>query len=156
MNKGDIYALVHDYLRMVKVQGYENYYPEQLSGGMQQRVALARVLALKPYVLLMDEPFAALDAQTRLTMQELLMHIREELSTTVIFVTHDVEEALYLADRILVMSKGPGTIIKELVVPFGKPRTLSLLVKPAFVALKKEMLSLVIQQVNYFDNCLIA
>lgn len=136
---------VNECLHMVKMQGFENYYPEQLSGGMQQRVALARALVLEPLMLLMDEPFAALDAQTRLTMQEQLLDIQPE--TTTILVTHDVEEALYLADRVYVLSARPGKIISEVPVPFAKPRTLALRATPAFVALKTEILQTIINQV---------
>ena len=117
MKKSDYKSIVKDYLKMFRMQGFDDYYPEQLSGGMQQRVALARALVLQPAMLLMDEPFAALDAQTRLTMQELLLDLQQELSTTVILVTHDVEEALYLADRVYVMSKRPGRFIHDLTVP---------------------------------------
>lgn len=151
ISKANCKRRVEDYLRMVQMQGFENYYPEQLSGGMQQRVALARVLALKPSVLLMDEPFAALDAQTRMMMQELLMEIRQSLTTTVIMVTHDVEEALYLADRVFVMSQRPGKIIGEITVPFEKPRSLFLRGTPAFSALKTEILNLIIEQVKQPD-----
>jgi NitT/TauT family transport system ATP-binding protein len=147
-SKAHSVQMVKDYLQMVKMDGFENFYPEQLSGGMQQRVALARALILKPRVLLMDEPFAALDAQTRLTMQELLMDIRQSLTTTVIMVTHDVEEALYLADRVFVMSKRPAKIISEIYVPFEKPRTLSLRGTPAFASLKAEILRLIVEQVK--------
>lgn len=136
---------VKECLQMVKIEGFENYYPEQLSGGMQQRVALARVLALEPPVLLMDEPFAALDAQTRLMMQALLMEIRQSLNTTVILVTHDVEEAIYLADRVLIMSQRPGKILREIIVPFEKPRSLLLRGTPAFAELKTEILNLLIE-----------
>ncbi len=151
VSRADCNRRVEDYLRMVQMQGFENYYPEQLSGGMQQRVALARVLALRPPVLLMDEPFAALDAQTRLIMQDLLAEIRQSLTTTVVMVTHDVEEAIYLADRVFVMSQRPGTIVSEISVPFEKPRTLFLRGTSAFAALKTEILNLVIEQVNQPD-----
>ncbi len=147
IKKRDINRTVKEYLELVKMQRFENYYPAQLSGGMQQRIAIARAIALKPSMLLMDEPFAALDAQTRLTMQELLMDLRQTLATTVILVTHDVEEALYLADRVFIMSKRPGKIVREVKVPFEKNRTLSLRGTNEFVALKTEVLNLVIEQV---------
>src|SRR6266487_2569354 len=106
----------------VGLGGFEHSYPETLSGGMQQRVAIARTLALRPSVILMDEPFGALDAQTRSEMQQLLLRIWDETASTVLFVTHDVDEAIYLADRIYILSAGPGTIIEDLPVLFGRPR----------------------------------
>ena len=106
----------------IGLAGFAKVYPHTLSGGMQQRVAIARTLALRPQVILMDEPFGALDAQTRTEMQELLLRVWEESASTVLFVTHDVDEAIYLADRIYIMCAGPGTIIEDLPVPFARPR----------------------------------
>jgi ABC-type nitrate/sulfonate/bicarbonate transport system ATPase subunit len=106
----------------IGLEGFAKVYPHTLSGGMQQRVAIARTLALRPQVILMDEPFGALDAQTRTEMQELLLRIWDETASTVLFVTHDVDEAIYLADRIYIMCAGPGTIIEDLPVPFPRPR----------------------------------
>ena len=113
-------------IQAVGLGGFENAYPETLSGGMQQRVAIARTLALRPAVILMDEPFGALDAQTRSEMQQLLLKVWDETASTILFVTHDVEEAVYLADRIFVMSAHPGTIIEDVQVPFDRPRDLGL------------------------------
>lgn len=113
-------------IRDIGLAGFENAYPETLSGGMQQRVAIARTLALRPSVILMDEPFGALDAQTRSEMQQLLLKVWDETASTILFVTHDVEEAIYLADRIFIMSAHPGTIIEDVQVPFDRPRDLSL------------------------------
>jgi ABC-type nitrate/sulfonate/bicarbonate transport system ATPase subunit len=101
---------VSRWISAVGLEGFEDYYPETLSGGMQQRVAIARTLAVGPRVVLMDEPFGALDAQTRSDMQELIKKIRKESEATIVFVTHDVEEAVYLGDRIVVMTPRPGTI----------------------------------------------
>jgi ABC-type nitrate/sulfonate/bicarbonate transport system ATPase subunit len=113
-------------IQAIGLSGFENAYPETLSGGMQQRVAIARTLALRPSVILMDEPFGALDAQTRGEMQQLLLKVWDETASTILFVTHDVEEAIYLADRIFIMSAHPGTIVEDVQVPFDRPRDLSL------------------------------
>jgi len=113
-------------IQQIGLSGFENSYPETLSGGMQQRVAIARTLALRPAVILMDEPFGALDAQTRSEMQQLLLKVWDETASTILFVTHDVEEAIYLADRIFIMSAHPGTIVEDVQVPFDRPRDLSL------------------------------
>lgn len=113
-------------IEAVGLSGFANAYPETLSGGMQQRVAIARTLALRPSVILMDEPFGALDAQTRSEMQQLLLKVWDETASTILFVTHDVEEAIYLADRIFIMSAHPGTIVEDVQVPFDRPRDLSL------------------------------
>jgi len=146
--KEEIEKTVAAHIELVGLKGFENYYPEKLSGGMQQRVALARVLVLKPQLLLMDEPFAALDAQIRFDMQQLLLSICEKFKVTVLFVTHDVEEALYLSDKIYIMSKRPGRIIKELEVPFARPRDLSLIGTPNFAFLKAEILNLIMKEVK--------
>jgi NitT/TauT family transport system ATP-binding protein len=113
-------------IQAIGLSGFENAYPETLSGGMQQRVAIARTLAVRPEVILMDEPFGALDAQTRGEMQQLLLRIWDETASTILFVTHDVEEAIYLADRIFIMSAHPGTIVEDVQVPFDRPRNLEL------------------------------
>jgi ABC-type nitrate/sulfonate/bicarbonate transport system ATPase subunit len=113
-------------IQVIGLSGFENAYPETLSGGMQQRVAIARTLALRPSVILMDEPFGALDAQTRSEMQQLLLKVWDETASTILFVTHDVEEAIYLADRIFIMSAHPGTIVEDVQVPFDRPRDLGL------------------------------
>ena len=106
----------------VGLSGFEKSYPDRLSGGMQQRVAIARTLAVRPEVILMDEPFGALDAQTRGDMQALLLRIWDETACAVLFVTHDVEEAVYLADRIFILSARPGTIVEDVPVALGRPR----------------------------------
>jgi len=115
-------AEVDRYLEMVGLGPFRNYLPRQLSGGMKQRVALARVLILKPQLLLMDEPFGALDAQTREEMQTLLLTLWDELGHTILFVTHDINEAIFLADRILIMDKNPGRIRREMKVSLPRPR----------------------------------
>lgn len=110
------------YIEMVGLEGFEESYPRELSGGMQQRVGLARALAVDPTVLLMDEPFGALDAQTRQVMQTELLRIWEQDRKTILFVTHDIEEALLLSDRILVMGNSPSNVRREVDVPFDRPR----------------------------------
>lgn len=112
-----------EFLALVGLEHYANAYPAQLSGGMQQRVGIARALAIRPPVLLMDEPFGALDAQTRSIMQEELLKIWSEFKTTVVFVTHDVDEAIFLADRICVMGNAPGCIRDDIRVNLPRPRT---------------------------------
>jgi len=109
-------------IEAVGLSGFENSYPDTLSGGMQQRLAIARTLANRPQIILMDEPFGALDAQTRSDMQQLLLRVWDETASTILFVTHDVDEAIYLADRIFVFSARPGTIVEDLPVPFRRPR----------------------------------
>ena len=123
---------VEHLLKAVGLTEFAGVYPETLSGGMQQRVAIARTLALRPSVILMDEPFGALDAQTRSEMQQLLLQIWDETACTILFVTHDVEEAVYLADRIFIMSSHPGTIVEDVQVPFDRPRDLGLKEKSEF------------------------
>jgi NitT/TauT family transport system ATP-binding protein len=109
-------------IELVGLEGFESHYPWELSGGMQQRVAIARALAYEPEVLLMDEPFGSLDALTRLELEDTLLRLWEELGTTILFITHDIEEAIYLSDRIWVLSRRPSEIIEELRVDFPRPR----------------------------------
>jgi len=125
----------------VGLSGFEKSYPDTLSGGMQQRVAIARTLSLRPGVILMDEPFGALDAQTRGDMQELLLRIWSETASTILFVTHDVDEAIYLADRIYVLCARPGTIIEDVPVPFSRPRDPSMKQRSEFHELQQHVLS---------------
>lgn len=131
-----------DMLRLVGLQDFARRWPNQLSGGMQQRAEIARVLINRPRLLLMDEPFGALDAQTRARMQELLLDVWTRIRTTVVFVTHDIDEALFLADRILVMSPRPGRFIEDLRLDFPRPRNASLLTSPGFTHLKRHCLEL--------------
>jgi len=128
-------------MEAVGLKGFEKAYPDTLSGGMQQRVAIARTLAVRPQVILMDEPFGALDAQTRGDMQHLLLKIWDETACTVLFVTHDVEEAIYLADRIFILSARPGTIVEDVPVSFGRPRDPAMKQKKEFHELQDFVLA---------------
>jgi len=128
-------ALGASLLKLVGLSGYEHHFPHELSGGMRQRVNLARALAIDPAVLLMDEPFAALDAQTREIMQAELLQVCVESKKTVLFITHQIEEALYLADRVVVFSSQPGRIVADVAVPFARPRELSRKRTPEFLDL---------------------
>lgn len=110
------------YLELVGLKGFEGYYPHQISGGMQQRVGIARALSKKPQILLMDEPFGAVDAQTREQLQEELLKIWAQTDTTVIFVTHSIDEAIYLSDRVVVMQARPGRIKEEFAIDLPRPR----------------------------------
>ena len=132
--------IVAQLIQDIGLGGFENAYPETLSGGMQQRVAIARTLALRPAVILMDEPFGALDAQTRSEMQQLLLKVWDETASTILFVTHDVEEAIYLADRVFIMSAHPGTIVEDVQVPFDRPRNLDLKQRNEFHELQSYVL----------------
>src|SRR3954451_9603650 len=123
-SRSEIEPVVQRYLEMTSLADFRNHYPAELSGGMKQRVALARVLAFDPKVLLMDEPFGALDAQTRETMQEEVTHLWERTKKTIVFVTHDIEEAVYLGDRVVVLSARPGRIKEEVKIDLPRPRTL--------------------------------
>jgi ABC-type nitrate/sulfonate/bicarbonate transport system ATPase subunit len=130
------------YLARYGLGGFEKQYPSALSGGMRQRAALLRTLLIDSDVILLDEPFGALDAQTKLRMQEWLLQIWGDFGKTIIFVTHDVEEAVYLSDEICVMGTRPGRIIERMEVPLERPRPRSLVTTPPFVALKQHCLDL--------------
>jgi NitT/TauT family transport system ATP-binding protein len=141
--RGEADRIARHFMDMVGLSAFADYYPQALSGGMQQRVGIARALANSPNVLLMDEPFGALDAQTRAMMQEVLLGIWEELRTTVLFVTHDIEEAIFLADRVLIMSAGPGRIIDEVRVTLSRPRHADVVYAGEFVRLKRHCAGLI-------------
>ncbi len=131
-----------EFIRLVGLDGFENALPRQLSGGMKQRVAIARTLANHPEVLLMDEPFGALDAQTRVVMQELLAKVSRETKNTILFITHDIDEAILLGNRIYVMSRRPGTIREVLDVDIPGERNHEMLVKPEFLELKRRIMDM--------------
>ncbi len=132
-------AITRDYLDRVGLSGFARHLPRHLSGGMQQRVAIARALANDPAILLLDEPFGALDNQTRALMQELLLGIWERDRKTVLFVTHDIEEAVFLGSRVVVMSARPGRIKAEIPVDLPHPRDYRLKTAPAFAALRAQL-----------------
>jgi NitT/TauT family transport system ATP-binding protein len=129
-------------LALVGLAGFESHYPAQLSGGMQQRVEIARALINRPRILLMDEPFAALDAQTRRRMQALLLDIWSKVGTTIVFVTHDIEEALFLGDRIVMLSQRPARIVADIAVPLPRPRSDESTTEAVFVDIKRRCLAL--------------
>ena len=132
-------AIARDFIAKVGLAGFERHFPKQLSGGMQQRTALARALANQPRVLLMDEPFGALDHQTRELMQELLLGIWEAQRKTVLFVTHDIDEAVFMANRVVVMSARPGRIKVDRAVDLPHPRHYSVKTAPVFAELKADL-----------------
>jgi NitT/TauT family transport system ATP-binding protein len=133
------HSIAHAFIGKVGLKGFENHFPKQLSGGMQQRTALARALANDPRILLMDEPFGALDHQTRELMQELLLGIWEAERKTVLFVTHDIDEAVFMGSRVMVMSARPGRIKLDREVPLAHPRHYSVKTTTPFVELKAEL-----------------
>ena len=130
-------------LGLAGLLSFENHYPDQLSGGMKQRVGIVRALATSPQVLLMDEPFGALDAQTRVVMQEILTNMWQRLRISVLFITHDIDEAIFLSDRLYVMTARPGRIKAEIPVDLPRPRTPEMMASPAFVALVQKVRALI-------------
>ena len=130
-------------LGLAGLLAFENQYPENLSGGMKQRVGIIRALATGPKVLLLDEPFGSLDAQTRLIMQQILTNMWQRLKTSVLFVTHDIDEAIFLSDRVYCMTARPGTIKAEIAIPLGRPRQQSMMMSSEFLALRRGLMSLI-------------
>ncbi|MGK0239593.1 MAG: NitT/TauT family transport system ATP-binding protein [Candidatus Pelagisphaera sp.] len=131
------------WIDLVGLSKFANAYPNQLSGGMKQRVAIARALANQPRILLMDEPFGALDAQTRAQMQSYLLQIWKNVDITILFITHDLDEAIYLADRILVLKAHPGEVEEIIEVPVPRPRSPEQFISPEFLATKKRIEELI-------------
>jgi len=141
-------AILDRFIGRTGLRGFENHWPRQLSGGMQQRCALARALANDPEILLLDEPFGALDHQTRELMQELLLEIWEADRKTVLFVTHDIDEAIFLANRVVVMSARPGRIKADVQVPLGYPRDWTMKTTPEFGTLKAQLMGEIREEVR--------
>jgi len=135
------------HIAMVGLAAFERAYPHQLSGGMRQRVGIARALAVEPQVLLMDEPFGALDAQIRQVMGAELLRIWERGRKTILFVTHDIDEAIYLADRTIVMSASPGRVIADIPITLGRPRPLDIRNDPAFTSYRQRIWDLLEREV---------
>ena len=130
-------------LGLAGLLAFENQYPDSLSGGMKQRVGIIRALATSPKVLLLDEPFGSLDAQTRLIMQQILTNMWQRLKTSVLFVTHDIDEAIFLSDRVYCMTARPGTIKAEVAIPLERPRHQSMMMSSEFLALRRGLMSLI-------------
>jgi NitT/TauT family transport system ATP-binding protein len=130
-------------LGLAGLLSFENHYPDQLSGGMKQRVGIVRALATGPQVLLMDEPFGALDSQTRVVMQEILTNMWQQLRLSVLFITHDIEESIFLSDKVYVMTARPGRIKAEIPIPLPRPRTPEMTSSPTFMALHRQLKTLI-------------
>jgi NitT/TauT family transport system ATP-binding protein len=141
-----IHERVEHFIRLVGLEGFEDSYPSQLSGGMQQRANLARALAIDPKLLLLDEPFAALDAQTREFMQSELLTIWGSTRKTALFVTHQIDEAVYLADRVLVLSARPGRVVDLVTVDIPRPRALDVKTSPEFLRCHQRIWSAVVKE----------
>lgn len=130
-------------LGMTGLLSFENHYPDQLSGGMKQRVGIVRALATSPQVMLMDEPFGALDSQTRTVMQEILTNMWQQMQLSVLFITHDIEEAIFLSEKVYVMTARPGRIKAEVPIPLPRPRTPEMTASPTFQALVRQLKALI-------------
>ena len=139
---------VLEFMKLVKLDGFENHYPHELSGGMRQRVALARAFLTNPDILLMDEPFGSLDAQTRIILQEELLNIYRVQQKTILFVTHDIDEAILLSDRVIVLSDRPGKIQQSIQIPIERPRDLEIKNHPKFVEIRSRIWNLLEQEVR--------
>jgi NitT/TauT family transport system ATP-binding protein len=152
-SKQEAFRIASQFLNMVGLAKTAMSYPMSLSGGMQQRVAIARALANAPQVLLMDEPFGALDAQTRFMMQENLIKLWHDLKTTILFVTHDIDEAIFMADRVVVMSANPGRLLNDITVALPRPRSIKTFLEPEFAILKNRCFDLIRREsLIAFDN----
>jgi NitT/TauT family transport system ATP-binding protein len=148
-SRQELEAASREHLALVGLERYAHYYPYQLSGGMQQRVAIARALVRRPEVLLMDEPFSALDAMMRVELQDLLLKLWQELGLTILFVTHDLDEALYLAQRVILLSASPGTVADTVDVPLAYPRNqVETRSDATYLALRKRLYRSMVEQVT--------
>jgi NitT/TauT family transport system ATP-binding protein len=150
VSKADRRARAAKYIELVGLAGFEKRFPHQISGGMQQRTGLARALATEPRMLLMDEPFGAVDAQMRTLLQDELLRIRELTKMTVLFVTHSIDEAVYLSDRILIFSARPGRPVAEVKVELPKPRNDETRSTKAFAEVRKEVSRLLHERTDYY------
>jgi NitT/TauT family transport system ATP-binding protein len=151
--KAELNDRVEHALTSVGLAGQGEVYPWQMSGGMQQRVAIARALVVEPKVMLMDEPFAAVDAQTRADLEDLVLTVRNEYNVTVAFVTHDIDEAVYLGDRVLVLAAHPGRLIADIPVALGRPRhQIETKLDPRFAELRSEVYQLVMRPTETAGN----
>lgn len=139
-------ALVSHYVEVVGLRGFEHAYPKEISGGMQQRVALARALVTNPKILLLDEPFAALDVQTKRFMQDLLLQILQDEPRTVVFVTHDVEEAVFMSDTVYVMTARPGSIREKISINLPRPRDLETEFSETYIKIKKRIQKIITKE----------
>ena len=139
LNKSQIAARVKSVIELVGLRGFENHYPHEISGGMQQRANLARALAVDPKLILMDEPFGALDALTKDVLQDELASLTERTEQTIVFITHDIEEAVFLGHRVLVMSSAPGQIVADVIVPFVRPRDRAVTETEEFISLVHDL-----------------
>lgn len=148
MPRSQAHAAVQRYIDVAGLDGFEHHYPHQLSGGMRQRANVARAMAVSPKILMLDEPFAALDSQTREIMQAELLRIWEESRKTVVMITHQIDEAVFLADRIIVFSARPGTVKRSIPVPFPRPRELGLKRTPEFGLIVDEIWQLIEDEVR--------
>lgn len=148
MNKKEAEEAASYYLNLVELNGFEHHFPHQLSGGMRQRVNVARALAVKPSILLMDEPFAALDSQTREIMQSELLSIWEKSKNTVLLITHQIDEAVFLSDRVIIFSARPGQIREEIVIDLPRPRGIEIKRTQAFVHLVDRIWKLIEHEVR--------
>jgi NitT/TauT family transport system ATP-binding protein len=147
--RAELEAVCRKHLDIVGLARYANYFPYQLSGGMQQRVAIARALVRRPELLLMDEPFSALDAMMRVELQDLLLNLWRELGLTILFVTHDLDEALYLAQRVILLSASPGTVADTVEVPLAYPRNqLATRSDPVYLRLRERLYRSMVEQVT--------